>query len=59
MGIGGWIVGVFLAVMAIAGLFLASSAHGNATFYNMGLGLFVFACILIFGLIKQGFDHRS
>lgn len=55
---GGWIVGVFMAILAIAGLFLASSAPGNPTFYSMGLGLFAFGCILIFALMKQSFDHR-
>ena len=59
MGIGGWIVGVFMAVIAVCGLFLASAAHGNQTFYTMGLGLFVFGCALIFGVIKQHYDHQS
>ena len=56
---GGWLVGVFMAVLAVCGLFLASSAHGNVTFYGMGLAMFVFGCVLIFALLKQGFDHRS
>lgn len=59
MGIGGWIVGVFMGILALAGLFLASAAHGDRTFYMMGLGLFLFGCALIFILIKQGFDERS
>ena len=56
---GGWLVGVFMAVMAVCGLFLASSAHGNATFYAMGLAMFVFGCGLVFTLLKQSFDNQS
>jgi hypothetical protein len=56
---GAWIIGVFVAVVALAGLFLASSAHGNQTFYTMGLGFFALGCVFIFILIKQAFDRRS
>ena len=59
LGIGGWIVGAFMVVLAVCGLFLASSAHGDRTFYVMGLALFIFGCGIVFALIKQGFDRES
>lgn len=59
MGIGGWIIGAFIGLLGLSGLFLASAAEGSRTFYVMGLGLLVFACIFIFALIKQSFDERS
>ena len=59
MGIGAWIIGACMAVLGLAGLFLASSAHGNQTFYAMGLALFAVACVIIMGLLRQGHGDRT
>jgi uncharacterized membrane protein YhhN len=59
LGIGGWLVGAVMAILALSGLFLAASAHGDRTFYVMGLGLFLFGCAVIFFLIKKSFDEQS
>ena len=59
MGLAAWIIGVCMAVLGLAGLFLASGAHGNQTFYTMGLALFVVACVIIMGLLRQDHGDRT
>lgn len=57
-GIGYWLVGVCLAVLALEGLLIA--AHGHAqSFYVMGLALFGFGYGMIMVLIKASYDQQE
>jgi hypothetical protein len=57
-GVGSYIAGLALTIVGMSGLFLASSTH-DPTFYKMGLLMFVFACGLIFAVIKHVFDDGT
>lgn len=56
-GVGSWILGGAIGILALIGLVLAANAH-DRTFYGVGLILFVFSCAFIFFLIKQAFDGK-
>ena len=51
-GIGPWILGGVMALLALFGLFLASAAK-DGIFYGTGLAFFVFGVLFIFGLIHR------
>lgn len=57
-GIGSWVLGGVMGIMALLGLILAAYAQERA-FYTIGLALFVFSCGFIFFLIKHAFDNRK
>ncbi len=47
-----WILGVFLALLSLLGLIMASGAKDNL-FYGVGLLFFAFGLAFIFGLIRN------
>lgn len=51
-GVSSWILGAFLVVFGIVGLFLSSRAE-DSVFYYTGLLFFGFAVLFIFGLIAR------
>jgi len=53
-----WIYGVIMAVLSMAGLFMASRAH-DSMIYAVGLLLFAFGVAFIFGLIVKYTGHPS
>ncbi|MCG8358385.1 MAG: hypothetical protein MI920_22700 [Kiloniellales bacterium] len=57
-GIGAWILGVVMGLLALIGLVMASQAH-DAVFYWTGLLVFVFGVSFIFVLIGRSFDRAS
>ena len=50
-----WVMGVFVGVLGLVGLFMAAGARDGAV-YGFGLGVFLFAVLFVFLLIKRGFD---
>lgn len=50
-----WFLGVFLGLVALAGLYLAAHTEGGG-FYLHGLALFAACTFWIFRLIGQSFD---
>lgn len=52
IGIGKWIMGSAMGLLALIGLFLASAAS-DGTMYGVGLLLFVFGVLFIFRLIGR------
>ncbi|GGA00566.1 hypothetical protein [Elstera cyanobacteriorum] len=52
------IIGLFVAVLGIGGLFMASGAHDSEV-HLFGLSLFVFAVLFNFQLIKGHFDRAD
>jgi tetrahydromethanopterin S-methyltransferase subunit B len=50
-----WVMGGFVGVLGLVGLVMASGARDDAI-YGFGLGVFVFAVLFVFLLIKRGFD---
>lgn len=52
------IIGLFVAVLGIGGLFMASGAR-NSEISLFGLSLFVFAVLFNFHLIKGHFDRAD
>ncbi len=51
-------VGLFVAVVGICGLFMASGAV-DAELYLFGLSLFVFGVLFNFSLVKAAFDRQD
>ena len=51
-GVGPWVLGGVMALVALLGLGLASGAHDDV-FYGTGLGLFAFGVLFIFFLIHR------
>ncbi len=51
-----WVLGAMSAMMALAGLFVASHV-GHGVGYYGGLGMFVFCTMFIMHLMKTSFDH--
>jgi hypothetical protein len=49
--LGPWILGVFMALLSLIGLTMASGATDGG-FYGVGLLFFVFGVLFIFGLIR-------
>ena len=48
-----WIIGGFVTLLGLIGLFLAAHA-GDSGIYLFGLLLFLFAVLFDFGLIRRG-----
>ncbi|MEK9683995.1 MAG: hypothetical protein VW226_05565 [Rhodospirillaceae bacterium] len=55
---GNWVMGAVMLVLAVCGLFVASTA-GHGVGYWGGLIFFVFAIWFIFRLIQASFDHAK
>jgi hypothetical protein len=53
--ISSWVMGVFVGFLGLVGLVLASGARDGAV-YGFGFGVFVFAVLFVFLLIKRGYD---
>jgi hypothetical protein len=56
--ISSWVMGVFVGVLGFVGLVLAAGAH-DAPIYGFGLGVFGFAILFVFFLVKRSFDAAS
>jgi len=54
--ISSWVVGAMLGFLGFVGLLISSRAH-DEVMYWVGLGVFVFSVLVIFGLIKEAFEH--
>ena len=54
--VGNWVMGGCTAVLAVGGLFVASTAGSGVAYYG-GLGFFVFAVLMVFLFIKVSTDH--
>lgn len=54
--VGNWIMGGVTALLAIGGLFVASTAAQGVAYYG-GLLFFVFAVLVVFMFIKVSTDH--
>lgn len=52
------LVGLLMAVLGLAGLFLASGALDDEI-YVFGLSLAGFACLFILGLVRRHFDEQD
>ena len=52
------VVGGWVAMLGIVGLFLAAGAADNAMSV-FGWGLVIFALVFVFGLIKRHFDRAD
>ena len=50
-----WVMGVFVGALGVVGLFMAAGAHDLAI-HGFGLGVFVFAVLFVFLLIKRSYD---
>lgn len=50
-----WLMGGFVGLLGLVGLFLAAGASDRGI-YVFGMALAAFAVIFVFALIKQGFD---
>jgi hypothetical protein len=53
--ISSWVMGVFVGLLGLVGLVLASGARDGAV-YGFGIGVFIFAVLFVFLLIKRGYD---
>jgi hypothetical protein len=53
-----WIIGGFMAFLAILGLFLAAGAYDTGM-YTFGLLLFGFGLLFDFWLVKKHFDTEE
>ncbi len=52
-----WIVGAAMGFLGLVGLYIASRG-GGGEIYWIGLGLFVFSVLVIFGIVKIAGDRR-
>lgn len=57
-GTGRWIFGGVFVLVAILGLALASAAK-DTVMYVVGLLVFGFAVLFVFGLMKRSFDEKE
>ncbi|HLJ19527.1 MAG TPA: hypothetical protein VKU84_04980 [Stellaceae bacterium] len=53
-----WILGLFMAVLAVLGLVLAAGAYDTGM-YTFGLSLFAFGIFFDFWLVKKAFDAKE
>ena len=51
-----WVMGAVTALLAVGGLFVASTAGEGVAYYG-GLLFFVFAVLMVFMFIKISTDH--
>ena len=49
------VMGVFASLLGLVGLFMASRAHDVAV-HGFGLGVFAFAVLFVFLLVKRAWD---
>ena len=49
------VMGAFVSLLGMVGLFMASRAHDLAV-HGFGLGVFAFAVLFVFVLIKRAYD---
>ncbi|MFM9843336.1 MAG: hypothetical protein ACKVOI_10255 [Dongiaceae bacterium] len=54
---GKWIVGGFVSLLGVIGLFLAANAKDNGI-YLFGFAIAAFAILYVFAAIKQSYDRR-
>jgi galactitol-specific phosphotransferase system IIC component len=57
-GTGRWVFGGVFVLVAILGLALASAAKDNVM-YVVGLVVFAFAVLFVFGLMQRTFDEKG
>ncbi|MCC6470527.1 MAG: hypothetical protein IT563_19580 [Alphaproteobacteria bacterium] len=50
-----WFGGAAIGLIGLLGLFLSAHAH-DATFYGLGLAIFVVAVLVIGAMVKRHFD---
>jgi uncharacterized membrane protein len=53
-----WILGLFMALLAVLGLVLAAGAYDTGM-YTFGLLLFAFGTFFDFWLVKKSFDAKE
>lgn len=53
-----WVMGAFVGVLGLVGLVLAAGAH-DVPIYGFGLGVFGFAILFVFFLVKRSFDRAG
>ena len=53
---GAWVLGGIMGLISLLGLVMASHAHDDV-FYFVGLLVFLFGVLFIFGLIRRGTGH--
>ena len=51
-GVGSWVFGGLMGILAVIGLFVSANATDTAVYYT-GLVFFVFGVVIIFGLINR------
>jgi len=51
-------IGARVSLLGLGGLFMASRAHDVAV-HGFGLGIFLFAVLFVFVLIKRGYDAAA
>jgi hypothetical protein len=49
------VMGGFVSLLGLVGLFMASRAH-DAAVHGFGLGVFAFAVLFVFVLVKRAWD---
>jgi hypothetical protein len=50
-----WVMSIFVGLLGLVGLLMAANAH-DAAIHGFGLGVFVFAILFVFFIIKRAFD---
>jgi hypothetical protein len=53
-----WVMSVFVGVLGLVGLLMAANAR-DAAIYGFGLGVFVFAILFVFFIVKRAFDAAA
>jgi len=57
-GTGKWIAAGVIGLVGVLGLFMSAYAH-DATFYYLGLAVFVVAVLVIGALVKRHYDMQE
>ena len=57
-GTGKWIAGGVIGLIGVLGLFLSAYAH-DATFYYVGLAVFVLSVLIVGAMVKRHFDMQE
>ena len=57
-GTGKWIAGGVIGLIGVLGLFLSAHAH-DATFYYVGLAVFVLSVPIVGAMVKRHFDMQE
>lgn len=53
-----WVMSVFVGILGLVGLLMAANAR-DLPIYGFGLGVFVFAILFVFFIIKRAFDAAA